>query len=196
MALSKITADSLGANAVTANAISNTAIIAAVGYTPANKAGDTFTGNVVFSANATVTGAATFHDNVVMQGDLIVQGTASFQNSQNLAIADQFILLNSGSNTFQDSGFIINTGNTGNSGSAFFLETAATTTGTPLNGRFAVAGAVQPDATTVAAESYMNTTVITGSVPNDANPPSFGGSGLGQGNMWVNTNTSDIWIYA
>ena len=143
-----------------------------------------------------VTGASTFHDNVVMQGDLIVQGTASFQNSQNLAIADQFILLNSGSNTFQDSGFIINTGNTGNSGSAFFLETAATTTGTPLNGRFAVAGAVQPDATTVAAESYMNTTVITGSVPNDANPPSFGGSGLGQGNMWVNSNTSDIWIYA
>jgi hypothetical protein len=64
MALSKITADSLGANAVTANAISNTAIIAAVGYTPANKAGDTFTGNVVFSANATVTGAAAFSNNV------------------------------------------------------------------------------------------------------------------------------------
>ncbi len=64
MALSKITADSLGANAVTANAISNTAIIAALGHTPANKAGDTFTGNVVFSANATVTGAATFSNTV------------------------------------------------------------------------------------------------------------------------------------
>lgn len=69
MALSKITADSLGANAVTANAISNTAIIAAVGYTPANKAGDTFTGNVVFSANATITGAATFSNNVTFSSN-------------------------------------------------------------------------------------------------------------------------------
>ena len=131
-----------------------------------------------------------------MQGDLTVAGTASFQNTQNLAIADQFILLNSGSATFQDSGIIIAAGNAGNSGSAFFLETAATTTGSPLNGRFAVAGGILPDATTVTAESYMNTTVISGSAPSDATPPAFGGSGLGQGNMWVNSDTSDIWIYA
>lgn len=85
MALSKITADSLGANAVTANAISNTAvttalgftpanntssgITTALGFTPANKAGDTFTGNVVFSANATITGAATFSNNVTFSSN-------------------------------------------------------------------------------------------------------------------------------
>jgi len=143
-----------------------------------------------------VTGASTFHDNVLMQGDLIVQGTASFQNSQNLAIADQFILLNSGSATFQDSGFIINTGNTGNSGSAFFLETAGTTTGTDsVNGRFAVAGNVQPDATTVTAQEYANTTLITNASPT-SEVPQFGGTGLGQGNMWVNTESGDIYIYA
>ena len=143
-----------------------------------------------------VTGASTFHDNVTMQGDLIVYGTASFQNTQNLAIADQFILLNSGSATFQDSGIVIATGNSENSGSAFFLETAGTTTGSPLNGRFAVAGGVNASSGSVTAESYMNTTVIDSTNPNDATPPAFGGSGLGQGNMWVNSTTSDIWIYA
>jgi len=88
MALSKITADSLGANAVTANAISNTAIIAAVGYTPANKAGDTFTGNVVFSANATITGAAAFSNNVT------ITGNTTFSNT--VAIGGDFITPHTG----------------------------------------------------------------------------------------------------
>lgn len=50
MALSKITADSIAANAVTANLISNTAITTALGFTPANKAGDTLTGTLVAPA--------------------------------------------------------------------------------------------------------------------------------------------------
>jgi hypothetical protein len=131
-----------------------------------------------------------------MQGNLTVQGTASFQNVTNLAVKDQFVLLNSGSSTFQDSGIVINTGNDANSGSAFFLETAGTTTGTNgLYGRFAVAVNVLPDATTAAASEYANTTVISGSAPG-ASVPQFGGTGLGQGNTWVDTSTSDIWIYA
>jgi hypothetical protein len=131
-----------------------------------------------------------------MQGDLTVQGTASFQNVTNLAVKDQFVLLNSGSTTFQDSGIVINTGNDANSGSAFFLETAATTTGTDaLNGRFAVASGVLPDATSATAAEYAVTTMITGSAPGAA-VPQWGGTLNGQGNMWVDTGNSDIWIYA
>ena len=131
-----------------------------------------------------------------MQGDLTVQGTASFQNSENLAIADQFILLNSGSTTFQDSGFIINTGNTANSGSAFYLETSSTTLGTDAaNGRFAVGSQVLPDATSVTAAEYANTTLITSGAPGDA-VPQWGGLTLGQGNTWVDTTSGDIYIYA
>jgi len=142
-----------------------------------------------------VTGSSTFHDNVFVEGNLTVAGTASFQNSQNLAIADQFILLNSGSTTFQDSGFIINTGNTGNSGSAFFLETAGTTTGTAApNGRFAVGSQINPDATTVTAAEYAVTALISGSAPG-VSVPQFGGTGLGQGNMWIDTNTDELFIY-
>ena len=131
-----------------------------------------------------------------MQGNLTVQGTASFQNSENLAIADQFILLNSGSTTFQDSGFIINTGNTANSGSAFFLETANTTTGTDAaNGRFAVGSQVLPDTTTVTASEYAVTALISGSAPGAA-VPQWGGTQAGQGNMWVDSGNGDIYIYA
>lgn len=143
-----------------------------------------------------VTGASTFHDAVVFQGDITVQGTASFQNAENLAIADQFILLNSGSSTFQDSGFIINTGNTANSGSAFFLETSSTISGTDAaNGRFAVGSQVLPDATSITADEYAVTTKILTTDPT-TEVPQWGGTLLGQGNMWVNSSTGDIYIYA
>ena len=153
-------------------------------------------GVLVQTGGLYVTGSSTFHDSLFVEGNLTVAGTASFQHSDNLAIADQFILLNSGSSTFQDSGFVINTGNTGNSGSAFFLETAGTTTGTnSQNGRFAVAGNVQPNATAVTAEEYAVTTIISGSAPT-TEIPQFGGANLGQGNMWVDTASGDIFIYA
>jgi hypothetical protein len=142
-----------------------------------------------------VSGSSTFHDNLTVQGNLTVNGTASFQNTTNLEVADQFILLNSGSNTFQDSGIVINTGNSGNSGSAWYLETSGTTTGAPQNGRFAVASNVAPNATTATPDEYAVTAVISGSAPG-VSVPQYGGSGLGQGNMWVDSSTSDIWIYA
>jgi hypothetical protein len=153
-------------------------------------------GVLVQTGGLYVTGASTFHDNVVMQGNLTVQGTASFQNVENLAVKDQFVLLNSGSSTFQDSGIVINTGNAQNSGSAFFLETAGTTTGTDaLNGRFAVGSGILPDATTATAAEYAVTALISGSAPGAA-VPQWGGTNLGQGNMWVDSSTSDVWIYA
>ena len=142
-----------------------------------------------------VSGSSVFHNNVVMQGNLVVNGTASFQNTTNLEVADQFILLNSGSSTFQDSGIVINTGNSGNSGSAWYLETSGTTVGSPQNGRFAVAAGVLPNATTATPGEYAVTAVISGSVPGAA-VPQWGGSNLGQGNMWVDSNTGDIYIYS
>ena len=187
-------ASSLSTNVVTkwsGDAFVNSSITDSTNVT-INNAG----GVLVQTGGLYVTGSSIFHDNLFVEGNLTVAGTASFQHSDNLAIADQFILLNSGSTTFQDSGFVINTGNTGNSGSAFFLETAGTTTGTASqNGRFAVAGNVQPNATAVTAEEYAVTTLISGSAPTN-NVPQFGGTGLGHGNMWVDSGTGDIYIYA
>jgi hypothetical protein len=175
----------------TGDAFADSSIIDSTNVTFSNPGGV-----LVQTGGLYVTGSSAFHDNLFVEGNLTVAGTASFQHSDNLAIADQFILLNSGSATFQDSGFVINTGNTGNSGSAFFLETAGTTTGTDSqNGRFAVAGNVQPNATAVTAEEYATTTKIVAIDPT-TEVPQFGGSGLGQGNMWVNTENGEIYIYA
>lgn len=187
-------ASTLSANTVTkwsGDAFVNSSITDATNVTINNNGGV-----LVQAGGLYVTGASTFHDDVVFQANLTVQGTASFQNVENLAVKDQFVLLNSGSTTFQDSGIVINTGNAANSGSAFFLETAGTTVGTSaLNGRFAVASGILPDATAATAAEYAVTALISGSAPG-ASVPQWGGTNLGQGNMWVDSSTSDIWIYA
>jgi hypothetical protein len=75
-------------------------------------------GSVVFSASPTFTGTALFSSigatsnlsvtgNASIAGNLLVSGTASFQNTQNLLIADKFILLASGSTTLTDGGIIV-----------------------------------------------------------------------------------------
>jgi len=56
----------------------------------------TFTKDIIFSG-----------DSVRIEGDLAVAGTASFTNSNNLAVADKYILLNSGSSGASDGGFVV-----------------------------------------------------------------------------------------
>ena len=68
--------DKLSANAFATGAVANS-----LGYTPANKAGDTFTGNVVFSANATVTGAAAFSNTVAVTGNVTFSNTVTVSNT-------------------------------------------------------------------------------------------------------------------
>jgi hypothetical protein len=71
--------------------------------------------------NDTLTGDFTFNGDVTIQGDLLVSGTGTEVNllTQNLNIADQFILVNSGS-TSTDGGFIVNTSDT--NGAFFFYD--------------------------------------------------------------------------
>jgi len=69
-----------------------------------NSGGQFVNSQIVEGSNLLTLGGSS--TNVVVPGDLIVQGTASFTNSQNLAIADPFILLNSGSTSDQASGII------------------------------------------------------------------------------------------
>lgn len=87
MALSKITADSIAANAVTANLISNTAIVTALGFTPANKAGDTFTGAVTVSntlsvGNTIITGVANIAGNLTSTGGASISSHLGFNRDQ------------------------------------------------------------------------------------------------------------------
>ena len=162
-----------------------------------------WTGDAFADSNITDSGTAisiasnvpvTVNSNLTVTGDLTVAGTASFNNTQNLLIADRFAVFASGSTSLTDGGIIIasSTAGGGISGSAFFVESA--TAG--AYGRFAVAYNVHASASVVPADEYMNTTKFTAANPSDATPPTWGSTTNGIGNMWVNTSTSDIYIWA
>jgi len=151
-------------------------------------------GVTVSAGGINVTGNSLFNQNVSITGDLTVAGTASFQNTENVLIADKFILLASGSTSLTDGGFIIATSTApgGASGSAFFIEAASA----GAFGRFAVAYNVHASSSAVAADEYMVTSKINAGNPSDATPPTWGSTTNGLGNMWVNSTTSDIFIWA
>ena len=151
-------------------------------------------GVTVSAGGINVTGNSLFNQNVNITGDLTVAGTASFQNTENILIADKFILLASGSTSLTDGGFIIATSTApgGASGSAFFIEAASA----GAFGRFAVAYNVHASSSAVAADEYMVTSKINAGNPSDATPPTWGSTTNGLGNMWVNSITSDIFIWA
>jgi hypothetical protein len=128
--------------------------------------------------------------NATITGDLTVAGTASFTNTDNLNIRDKFILINSGSSTLADSGWITQY-NAAGSGSAFYLD--ATSAGT--YGRFAVAYDVVGTSTSLTVDEFVVTAKVNQSAPGAATP-TWGGNGTnGQGNMWL-TSTGDIYIWA
>ena len=142
----------------------------------------------VAAGGVNVTGNSVFNNNVVVSGDLTVAGTASFQNSQNLLVADQFILLASGSSTLVDGGIIVANG--GLSGSALYLEVASSGN----YGRWAVASELNASATAATADEYM----VSAKINQASNPvaaPTWGSTTNGSGNIWV-TNAGDIFIYA
>ena len=151
-------------------------------------------GVTVSAGGINVTGNSLFNQNVNITGDLTVAGTASFQNTENILIADKFILLASGSTSLTDGGFIIasSTAPGGASGSAFFIEAASA----GVYGRFAVAYDVHASSSAVAADEYMVTSKINAGNPSNATPPTWGSTTNGLGNMWVNSTTSDIFIWA
>lgn len=142
-------------------------------------------GSTVFTLNG---GSATVASNLTVNGDLTVAGTASFQNQSSLLIADRFALLASGSNTLTDGGIIVNSG--GTTGSAWYLE--STSTGT--YGRWAVAYNADAGASTLTADEYGVTAKQASGAPSTA--PTWGGSSTGFGNIYVDSGTGDIYIYA
>ena len=145
-------------------------------------AGLTATGTTALTT-LTVSGDAT------VTGNLSVAGTASFTNVDNLNIRDKFILINSGSSALADSGWVTQY-NAAGSGSAFYLEASAAGT----YGRFAVAYDVVGTSTSLTPDEFVVTAKTTAVAPSA--DPTWGGSSNGSGNIHVNSNTGDIYIYS
>ena len=150
-------------------------------------------GSINGESNLTFDGSTlTVSGNTNISGNLTVAGTASFYNQTTLEVADKFIILASGSTSLTDGGIIVASGGTGQniSGSAFFLESASTGTG----GRFAIAASVHSSASAVAADEYMVSAKQASGAPSTA--PTWGGSGNGFGNIYVDSGNGDIYIYS
>lgn len=131
--------------------------------------------------NVTIAGTLT------VSSDLIVNGTTTVINTTNTAVADQFILLASGSTSTIDAGIIVQ--NAANAGEAFYWEN--NTAGTS---RWAIASNISPTATAVTAAEYMVTANTAAGAPSAA--PTYGGSSVGYGNMYVDSANGDIYIYS
>jgi hypothetical protein len=124
---------------------------------------------------------------ITLPGNLNVQGTTTTISSSVLQIADQFILLASGSNTDVDGGIIIQDAADG-SGHAFGY-------GTPEN-RWVLQSSLNTLSSSFASiDGYVNTTQYGLLASRPANP-SYGGASYGYGNFYTATDTSDIFVWA
>jgi hypothetical protein len=122
---------------------------------------------------------------LTLTGNLVVLGTASFQNTQNLLVADRFVLFASGSNATGDGGIVVQQG-TQNIGELYGYDSGTTRWG--FTSSFDATG------------NSFTPVVYAGAVETSAVAPSaapiYGGSGNGYGTIHVDTNTGDIFIYA
>ena len=155
--------------------------------------------NVSINGTLTVSNTTTLNGNLIVNGTASFFGSSSFINVQNLAIEDKFILLNSGSKgtPSYEGGIIIQTSASSDNvfGTAIFYDQDAN--------RWMVArsSSVAANATSITVGTttdYIVTVSASVGAPTGA-PVNFGDGGVGNyslGQMYIQTNTSDIYIYA
>jgi hypothetical protein len=137
----------------------------------------------------------TIPNNLTVANNLTVNGTTTTVSTQNLLVGDRFVLLASSSNPqATDGGIIVASSKAGTpptqSGYAFFLN--GETTDTP---RWGVSASVSQFTTTnVTPDEYAVTAKKASGAPSTA--PTYGGSTLGYGNIYVNSADESIWIYS
>lgn len=143
------------------------------------------TNAVVAESNLDFDGSTlTVTGNAVITNDLTVQGTASFQQTENLQVADRFILLASGSNTAGDGGFVIQQG-TQDVGELFGFENSVT--------RWGFTSSFTADGSSFTADAFVASVVEGGSNEND--PTAVIDRYTKKGNLFVADN-EDIYIYS
>ena len=133
-------------------------------------------------------------ESLVIKGDLVVNGTTTYINVNNLLVEDKFILLNSGStgSPSNEGGIIVQTTNNG-SGSAFFYDSEANRWALTRSG--SIAG--NTDSITLGATTEFVVTISSSASGPASIPINFGTTDTYRaGQMHINTDTGDIWIYS
>jgi hypothetical protein len=140
---------------------------------------------VVYGAAGEVTATSlSVTGNASVSGNLTVAGTASFQNAENLAVADKYILLNSGSSSTGDGGFVVQQATNG-TGELFGYDKDSGT-----GGRWGVATAFNADTAGDFTPAAFMSNVVVGS---DDTVPT--GTYAKKGNIFIGDSENEIWIY-
>ena len=140
--------------------------------------------DVTIGQDLTVSRDITVGRNAVITGNLTVAGTASFQNTQNLDVADRFIRMASGSTAVGDGGIIVQ--QTGPTNGEAFAYDAATT-------RWSTTGSFDPSTEAYTPDSFMSL-VVEGGTGIDV-PTAVVAKFQKKGNIFVGDN-QDIFIYS
>ena len=170
---STLTIDADGGGTGTVNLLTQTFDVAGGTNVNTQLAGQTITVNL--DSDISVTDA-------IGTGDLTVNGTASFANTENLLVADRFVLFASGSTTAGDGGIVVQQG-TQNIGEVFAYDSATT--------RWGVTGSFSADAGAYTPDAFM-ATVVEGTA---SDPTAVVSKYTKKGNIFV-ANNQDIYIYS
>ena len=139
--------------------------------------------DVTIGQDLTVTRDALISRNAVISGNLTVAGTASFQNTQNLDVADRFIRMASGSTAVGDGGIVVQQDGPAN-GEAFAYDAATT--------RWSTTGSFDPSTEAYTPDSFISL-VIEERVGYELND--VGAKFQKKGNIFI-ANDQDIFIYS
>jgi len=130
---------------------------------------------------------AQFDENVTITGDLTVSGTASFQNTQNLLVADRFVLFASGSTTTGDGGIIVQQ-DAQDVGELFGYDSGVT--------RWGFTSSFNAASSTFTPSVYVGAVQVGTGQTAGSTAPIYGGTSNGYGTIHIDTDDGEIWIYA
>jgi hypothetical protein len=137
---------------------------------------------IIGEANLTFDGTTlAVTGNQTISGDLTVNGTTTTLATTNLAVGDAFIFAATGSaGSNVDAGIIVQSGSAVDSGSAIYHDINSE--------RWAVATGISSTTSAVTPKQMVVTTTLSSATPGSSD------GDYGVGEMWVETDTQDIWI--
>ena len=140
----------------------------------------------VRSGGVDITGVATVSSDLTVAGNLDVNGTVTTIDSANTYIADKFMIMASGSSSDTDGGILVQ--NAAGAGYALGYDSGVD--------RWAFDADLAHNATDLGPDAYVGV-VETGTGDGDSQAvPIYGGTTNGVGTIYVDTDDSEIWIYA
>jgi len=140
----------------------------------------------VRSGGVDITGVATVSSDLTVAGNLDVNGTVTTIDSANTYIADKFMIMASGSSSDTDGGILVQ--NAAGAGYALGYDSGVD--------RWAFDADLAHNATDLGPDAYVGVVQVATTHGDSLAVPIYGGTTNGVGTIYVDTDDSEIWIYA